>query len=114
MDFEFPDALKVAKIIPLFKTGSPLDASNYRPISHLNSISKIYENIIYSRLTTFCEKHKILYDDQYGFRKFHSTEAALLNHIDKISEGFDSNNYIMSVYLDLSKAFELSTMLIVK
>ena len=54
----FPDALKIAKVIPLYKSGNHQDPANYRPISLLNTVSKIYENIIYKRLTNFLDKHK--------------------------------------------------------
>ena len=102
----FPNALKVAKIIPILKSGNSLDPSNYRPISLLNYFYKIFEKVIHNRLLTFFEKFNIIYEGQYGFRKFHSTEAALVNYIDKVSEAFDSNKYAMSIFLDLTKAFD--------
>ena len=102
----FPDSLKIAKIFPIFKSGSPLEASNYRPISLLNSFSKVYEKLIYNRLQLFLNKNDILYKGQFGFRKFHSTEAVLLNYVDNISEAIESNKYVISIFLDFAKAFD--------
>ncbi len=57
----FPDKMKVAKVIPLFKKGCSLTASNYRPISLLSVFSKITEKVMYDRLYKFLENHKVLY-----------------------------------------------------
>ena len=65
----YPDNLKMAKVIPIFKKGDPTSVNNYRPISILSPINKIFEKIIYSRLINFIEKYQILYKYQYGFRK---------------------------------------------
>ena len=65
----FPDALKSAKITPIFKAGGKTLISNYRPISLLNSFSKIYEKIFLLKLNSFLTKHSIIYDGQYGFQK---------------------------------------------
>ena len=64
----FPDKMKLAKVIPLFKKGCPLTSSNYRPISLLSVFSKIAEKVMYERLYKFLEKHEILYNLQFGFR----------------------------------------------
>ena len=63
----FPDKMKFAKVIPLFKKGCPLTASNYRPISLLFVFSKITEKVMHGRLYKFVEKHEILYSLQFGF-----------------------------------------------
>ena len=70
----FPDKFKLAKVIPLYKKGSLNDISNYRPISLLPSISKIFEKPIFIQLSTYLNEHKLLHDSQYGFMKGHSTE----------------------------------------
>ena len=62
----FPDKLKIAKIIPIYKSKDKDQFSNYRPISLLSSISKIYEKIIYKRLYNYIEP--VLYEKQFGFR----------------------------------------------
>jgi hypothetical protein len=102
----FPDKLKIAKVIPIYKSDARTNPSNYRPISILNSISKIYEKAIYNRLINFIEHHKILYNNQFGFRKNHSTEHALLTIINNISESLDNNKAVCSVFIDLKKAFD--------
>ena len=65
----FPTELKVARVIPLFKANDPMSFSNYRPVSVLPLFSKILERLMYKRLLSFINKHEILYDYQFGFRK---------------------------------------------
>ena len=79
----------MAKVIPIFKKGDPTSVNNYRPISILSPINKIFEKIIYSRLINFIEKYQILYKFQYGFRKNHSTEHALTELTDQIRLNMD-------------------------
>ena len=64
----FPDVLKIARVIPLFKSGDQNDITNYRPISLLPVISKIFEKLIHSRLLSFLDKHNVIYNKQFGFR----------------------------------------------
>jgi hypothetical protein len=72
----FPDKLKIAKIIPIYKSKDKEQFSNYRPISLLSSVSKIYEKIIYKRLYNYIEP--ALYEKQFGFRSKRSTIHAIL------------------------------------
>jgi len=102
----FPDALKVAKITPIFKSGDKSILTNYRPISLLNSFSKIYEKVFLNRLNAHLLKFNILHDDQFGFRKNRSTQLALTSSIDKITEALDKNQYVFSLFIDLSNAFD--------
>ena len=60
----YPDALKVAKVIPIFKKGSPTSLNNYRPISVLSPINKIFEKLLYTRLMKYIDKSKLLYKYQ--------------------------------------------------
>ena len=103
---EYPDPLKIAKVIPIFKKGDPSLASNYRPISVLSCINKIFEKILFRRLYNFLEKYNILYEFQFGFRQGHSTEHALVEIIDKIKLAMDNNELTCGLFLDLSKAFD--------
>src|SRR5579863_6292200 len=80
--------------------------SNYRPISILNSFSKVYEKVIYNRIESFINKHDILFKGQYGFRKNHSTHLALMSFMDKLTGAIDKNEYAVSLFIDLSKAFD--------
>ena len=101
----FPDKLKIAKVISIYKKGSLNDVSNYRPISLLPSISKIFDNFIFIQLSTYLNEHKLLHDSQYGFRKGHSTELASIELIDRITQDLDKGKIPISIFLDLWKAF---------
>ena len=74
-----PDKLKIVNVIPVFKKGSRLQVSNYRPISLLSNINKIFEKVMHKRMTDFLEFHKNIYVRQFGFRSKHSTTNALIN-----------------------------------
>ena len=75
----FPDALKIAKVLPLHKGGSTLDPNNFRPISLLSIFDKIIEKLMHKQLYSFLEDHKILFNNQFGFRKSNSTQLTLVN-----------------------------------
>ena len=102
----FPDSLKIARVIPLFKSGDRNDITNYRPISLLPVISKIFEKLIHARLISFFEKHDVLYNKQFGFRRRHSTIHALNTAITQIISGLNRNDVVFGVFLDFSKAFD--------
>ena len=103
---EVPHSLKVARVYPVFKSGDKSEFSNYRPISVLSSFSKIFEKVVYQRLSSYLTKENVLYAHQYGFRSGHETNMAVLQMIDKITEAIDDNSYSMGVFVDLSKAFD--------
>ena len=102
----FPNKLKVAKVIPLFKKGDPTLLTNYRPISLLPSLSKIFEKVIYQQLYAYFENSKLFFKGQYGFRKGHSTEMASLELVDIILSFMDNGDTPIGIFLDLSKAFD--------
>ena len=83
---KFPDALKNGKIIPIHKGDSRLETSNYRPISLLPTLSKIFEKLMYSRLISFLNNHNILYNNQFGFQSNMSTEYAVHQVVNYIVE----------------------------
>ena len=103
---KFPDPLKIAKILPTFKKGSPDQMGNYRPISILPAFSKILERIIYNRLYTHLMNNKILYEKQFGFQKGLSTNHAILGLVNKLLKTFDEGKFSLGVFIDLSKAFD--------
>ena len=102
----FPSELKIARVKPLFKSGEPSNFSNYRPVSVLPLFSKILERLMYTRLRSFITKHNILYAFQFGFRKFHSPNLALIILIDRISKVLENGDYVMGLFLDFSKALD--------
>lgn len=101
-----PDQLKIAKITPIYKSGEKKQFSNYRPISVLPCFSKVLERLIYNRLYSYISKNKILYSKQYGFRQNHSTEMALIELVDQISQSNDDKQFTIGIFIDLSKAFD--------
>ena len=102
----FPDELKLAKVVPIFKTGDEQLVQNYRPISVLPFISKIYEKIVANYLIDFLESQDLLYKYQFGFRKSHSTSHAIITLIDRVSQALDTGKYVVGLYLDIRKAFD--------
>ncbi len=101
-----PDELKVARVVPIFKSGDPTMCNNYRPISVLSVFSKIFETIIHKRLYGFLNKLNLLHKCQFGFRKNHSSFMALLEAYDKIISDLDKGYHSLGIFLDLSKAFD--------
>ena len=103
---EVPEELKVSNIIPLFKEGDVKSVNNYRPISLLSALSKLFEKVVYNRIFNFIEKHEILYQYQFGFRPKHSTTTALITLTDKLLTFFDNGMKTVGLFLDFSKAFD--------
>ena len=103
---KFIEAFKIAKIVPLFKKGNKKLAKNYRPISLLSSFSKILEKIMYKRLYSFLDKHEAFFNQQFGFRKQHSTEHAASLLLSKITSALENKQSVLGIFLDLSKAFD--------
>lgn len=101
----FPQQLKHAIITPIYKNnGLPKDdVNNYRPISLISNVSKIFEKCIYSRIVNFLEKNKLLSKSQFGFREGRSTEKAIAKLISLIKT---EKKYKMTIFFDLKKAFD--------
>ena len=102
----FPEKLKIAKVIPIFKTGEQNSFTNYRPISLLSNSSKFFEKVMHNRLTSFIERHEIIYSLQFGFRKRHSTCHSLISLTNNIASDIDRGHVAAGVFIDLSKAFD--------
>ena len=102
----FPDKLKIAKVIPLYKKDDPSIVGNYRPISILPVLSKIIEKIMFKQIHEYFKTHKLYYANQYGFRESHSTEHAQLELIDRLIHDLDNGKTPVNIYMDLSKAFD--------
>ena len=102
----FPNSLKTAKVITIFKEGETDDPGNYRPISITSTISKLIEKLVKKRLLKFLHKHDILSIYQYGYRTNHSTSHAMLNVSENILDNIDKGKNTISIFLDLSKGFD--------
>ena len=102
----FPSELKLARVVPIFKSGDPSLITNYRPISVLSFFSKVFEKVMYNHIISFMNKNDVLYDQQFGFRQKHSTQQAIIMLVDKITRSLDAGDIVISVFLDLKKAFD--------
>ena len=103
---EFPKQLKIAKVKPLFKKGIQSSFTNYRPISLLPSISKIFEHVMTSQLIEYFTSKNLFCLQQFGFRPGHSTELAALKLVNHVITEMDNFNIPTNIYIDLSKAFD--------
>ena len=101
-----PNELKAARVNPVFKTGETHKFDNYRPISILPVISKIFEKCVHNQLMNYLESNKLLSSKQFGFRRKRSTELATAYLIDKIRHAVDKDEYTGAIYVDLNKAFD--------
>ena len=102
-----PDEIKIAKVIPIFKSNDPTHLNNYRPISILPIFSKLFERIMYNRLETHLTINNILSPQQFGFRKKHATSMAISLFTEKLYDTLDNHKLAIATFLDLSKAFDL-------
>ena len=96
----------LAKLISLLKANDPDVDRNYRPISLLNFFNKLLEKIVYRRALNILSQNNFLSSFQFGFRSLHSTEAAIHILISNVYDAFNNNLFCMSIFLDLSKAFD--------
>ena len=103
---QHPDILKISKTIPIFKKGSRLMVSNYRPISLLSNLNKILEKIVHERVYKFLEAFQCIYSFQFGFRKKHSTNHALIEITETIRQALDNKKIACGIFVDLQKAFD--------
>ena len=93
-----PSELKLASVVPIFKSGDASLLTNYRPISILSFFSKVFERIVYDYFFDFICTKNILYDYQFGFRPKHSTQQAIITLIDKITKSLDNGDFVISLY----------------
>lgn len=102
----FPDDLKIGKIIPIHKKNDIHALENYRPVTVLNSLSKVFEYAFLDRFQNFIYKHNVLNSRQHGFNRDKSTMTALLSFYDYIVDDIDAGGCPASVLCDLSRAFD--------
>ena len=103
----FPEKLKECRIVPIFKSGDPKICDNYRPISLVNTLSKILEKIVALKLTNHLQVNDLLYKHQYGFLRGKSTEHNLIHVVNYIANSLNNGKYCIGLFLDLKKAFDV-------
>ena len=106
MEGIFPSLNKEADICPIRKKKERTKCENYRPISLLSNISKIFERIMYTRLHSFLNSSEIIYKCQFGFRKHYSTNYALLCIVEQIRNSLHKKMFTCGIFIDLEKAFD--------
>ena len=102
----FPDKLKIAKVIPVFKKGLTTKKSNFRPISLLSIFSKIFEKVMYQGPYKFLDTYELLFNMEFAFRSGHSTDHALVSLTGSIKSSLDKNRVGYGIFIDLQKAFD--------
>ena len=103
---QFPNKLKLAKVTPVYKKDNVHQFDNYRPVSVLSSVSKVFEKVIFNQIYKYFHDNNLFHGSQYGFRTNHSTELATLEFLDRIMIEMDKDKTPLSIFLDLSKAFD--------
>lgn len=102
----FPNCLKSAKVVPIYKSGQKNNTSNYRPISILPTLSKPFEKLIEQRLCSFFNRHNIINKNQYGFQPNSNTTSATVNLVNEIQQNIDLRKICSTIFIDVSKAFD--------
>jgi len=102
----FPKTLKVGRITPIYKSGDKTKVNNYRPISSLPILSKIFEKLMCRRLLSFINSNDLLCEQQFGFRKFLGTSEAITEFLDGAYGSLDDRKLFCAIFLDFSKAFD--------
>ena len=103
---KFPLDFKVSKINPIFKKGSKTEIANHRPISVLTNLSKIFENLIFSRTKCVIDSLSVLSENQFGFRKQKNTELAAMTLINRALPALKEKSFALCVFLDFSACFD--------
>ena len=99
-----PDSFKTSKIIPLFKKGdNSVLITNYRPISLVPTISKVFERVIYDQMYFYFNINNLLADEKFRFCENISTEYAAIKLVDHISNEMESGRILVPIFIDLSR-----------
>jgi hypothetical protein len=98
--------MKIAKVIPIFKSGNVNDINNYRPISLLCSFSKILEKIVANRMLKYLNDNNLITPNQFGFRGKHSTVHPMFNLVNSAAKALNSKKVFLVLFCDLRKAFD--------
>lgn len=103
---QFPNCLKTAKVVPIYKSGSKTKLNNYRPVSVLNVASKPIEKILHQQIQNYCTQYNIVHQSQFGFVPFSNTMTAVAHLVNYISIGLDDGKKVACVFVDIRKAFD--------
>lgn len=95
-----PDHFKAAKIVPVYKSGDKAKATNYRPISLISNLAKIFEKILHTRLTNFFNTNNLISKNQYGFRNDMGTGHALVSVIEFLYNKLDKSAPVIATFLE--------------
>ena len=103
-----PKEFKIAKVVPVFKSGDCHDYNNYRPISLLSAFSKLLEKVVARQVLRFLNVHNIIYKHQYGFRASHNTSHPVLHFSEQIYNSLNQkpSAKTLAIFIDLKKAFD--------
>ena len=103
---KFPSLFRVAKVIPVHKKGPETDIKNYRPISILCNLSKIFESLLYDRLRNHFTANNLLSENQFGFRARRNTEMACFSLVDRVLPALQKKSYAIIIFLDFKACFD--------
>ena len=105
-DSTVPGKLKIAKVLPLFKSGPKTLIDDYRPISILPAISKILKRVVYDQLSGYLERNDLITSSQFGSRRRYNAELAVTLFTERIRLAMDQGKLTGAVFIDLQKAFD--------
>ena len=103
---KIPSDWKAAKVSPIHKGGDKTDKNNYRPISVISVVMKMFERAVHDQLQSYLIEHNMLAPQQSGFRKGHSTDTVLSYFTDFLLKQMDQGKLTGVVFLDFRKAFD--------
>jgi hypothetical protein len=102
----YPAFFKVARVVPVFQSEDPMKFSNYRPISVLPVLSRVFERFLQGRLLEFLDRQEVVIPGQYGFRSGHSMAMVVVDMVERVREAWRKKNVALGVFIDLKKAFD--------
>lgn len=102
----FPDVFKMAKVIPIFKSNDKKNMANHRGITLTDSFSKVFEKIVSDKLTEFLTSTNFFFDHQFGFLKNRSTNHAVIDFLNHISDNLNKGNILLGLFMDVQKCFD--------
>ena len=102
----FPDCLKTGRVVPIQKSGDATLENNYRPITTLPVLSKLFEKLLHSRMYSFAPEYNLIVPFQYGFQSGLNTSGALLEYANEAYKTFNNREINCTAFLDLCKAFD--------